>query len=140
MPNMWWPAVLDRLVELGRLEPNWDGDGAEPLSFSAANRAAGFLAAIALGFEEIPAPFIAPIHSGVQIEWDGSTWAVEIELRRDESRLLIESSDGAFTFDGKLIDGLPVLYATIGQYAEASEVFGVVLNALEDRVTAMVQA
>jgi hypothetical protein len=108
----WWPRVVERLVELRNLPPDWDGYGAEPLSLGGATRAAGFLAAVAMSFKDAPAPFIAPIHEGVQIEWDGPDYEVEIELRRNANRLVIESG-GITRYAGGLTEGLSLLHETL---------------------------
>ena len=108
----WWADVVERLVELRNLPPNWDGYGAEPLSVDAATRAAGFLAAVAMSFKGAPEPFIAPIHEGVQIEWDGPDYAIEIELRRNANRLVIESG-GKTVYAGGLTEGLALLHSTL---------------------------
>ena len=102
----WWPAVTARLDELASLEPNWDGYGAESLSYDAARIAIGFLGAAAEWSDTLPAPFLTPIHAGIQIEWDGPDTAIEIELRTNgESRLMIERS-GTVIYNDHLSAGL----------------------------------
>lgn len=110
----WWRSVLQRIRTLQQLEDNWDGYGGEPLSQTDARRGLEFLAAITMGRRGTPEPFIAPIHSGLQIEWDGPETAIEIEIRQDGSHVILERA-GQTVFDGPLREGLPIIFALLEQ-------------------------
>lgn len=117
----WLAEVLQRIGQLRALESDWDGYGAEPLSASAARRGLEFLAAITAGGRRaIPAPFLAPIHSGIQIEWDRSGMAIEIELRSDSNHLLLEDGERV-TFDGPLAEGLGALFEALRKITATAE-------------------
>jgi hypothetical protein len=64
----WQEQVVARLAELERLIPNWDGEGALPVSRRHANRANAFLARVMSPTSA--APEVVPLaDGGVQLEW-----------------------------------------------------------------------
>ena len=75
----WWRDVIERLEELCKLEPGWDGYSAPPLSFSNAYFAASVLASACP--PDAPKPEIVPGPNGdLQIEWHTSSTDIELDI------------------------------------------------------------
>lgn len=67
-PPAWQEHLLGRLAELERLAPNWDSDGALPVSRRHANRAQAFLMQVMGAVSDEPE--VVPLaDGGVQLEW-----------------------------------------------------------------------
>lgn len=65
---VWQEHLLGRLARLERLAPNWDSDGALPVSRRHANRAQGFLMQVMDSKSD--EPDVVPLaDGGVQLEW-----------------------------------------------------------------------
>ncbi len=74
-------AYAGRLDNLSRLEPNWDGDGAFPISSEAIGTTAWLLSLTKrLTKEPLPRPLIAPMaDGGIELDWDSES-GVELML------------------------------------------------------------
>ena len=90
------PEIRDRIEYLRRLEPNWDGYGAEVISESALDSCHRLLTSVFPIQEE---PFLAPMcDGGIQIDWEfGSGAELMIVIPEDGKpvRYLLSSSNGA---------------------------------------------
>ncbi len=99
----WQSGVVARLAELERLPPNWDGEGALPVSRRHANRANAFLSRIMDPMS--PAPEVAPLaDGGVQLEWrlGGNTRLDFISDDEEPAGVLLVEQDGHLqTFPGQ---------------------------------------
>jgi hypothetical protein len=75
-----WPDSMgDRLAQLLKLPPGWDGHSARPISRTIADYACSLLPRLVR--PGIPPPFIAPLASGgLQLEWHRNGWDLEIEI------------------------------------------------------------
>jgi hypothetical protein len=76
----WRTAVMQRLEELVRLKPGWDGYGGQPVSLANAVFALVMLEAACPA--ETPAPQIVPGPAGdLQIEWHTLDQDIELHVR-----------------------------------------------------------
>jgi len=74
----WIREVDKKLEQLRKLEPNWDGEGAPPVSFECCISALMFLLESAAN--ETPAPQIVPTsEGGLQLEWHRN--GIDLEVR-----------------------------------------------------------
>lgn len=64
----WQQHLLGRLAELERLAPNWDSDGALPVSRRHADRAQAFLVRV-MGAQSDEPEVVPLADGGVQLEW-----------------------------------------------------------------------
>ena len=76
-------SAFERIYEMSQLEPGWDGEDAEPLSGVAVAATSWLIAAVAernQGVSVVPwtsAPFP---DGGLQIEWQGKLWRIEVHI------------------------------------------------------------
>lgn len=92
----WQREVVARLAELERLSPNWDTEGALPLSRHHANRASSFLVQVMAPMAQTPE--ISPLSDGgVQLEWRlGDSLRIDfISDEEEQAGLLLVERDGA---------------------------------------------
>jgi hypothetical protein len=75
----WVDAAGDRLAELLRLPPGWDGHNARPVSRAIVDFTTYLLPRLIR--PSAPPPFIAPLpFGGLQLEWHRNGWDLEIEI------------------------------------------------------------
>ena len=75
----WEDKAGDRLAELMKLSPGWDGHQAPRVSRTVVDYACNLLPRLVT--PGIPAPFIAPLaFGGLQLEWHRKGWDLEIEI------------------------------------------------------------
>jgi hypothetical protein len=75
----WEEKAGDRLVELLKLSPGWDGHLAAKVSRTLVDYACNLLPRLVT--PGTPLPFIAPLASGeLQLEWHRNGWDLEIEI------------------------------------------------------------
>lgn len=76
----WNDEVLERVDELVKLPKNWNGYGAEGVSFQTANFAMSMLASACP--QSAPKPQIVPgINSDLQVEWHSLEYDIELHVR-----------------------------------------------------------
>lgn len=72
--------LSERLEELSKLEPGWDGENAKPLSHGKIANALCFFAVLARMHPHFSLPFLAPTFSGeLVLEWANGNRTLEIE-------------------------------------------------------------
>ena len=81
--SVWFEYVVQRLVSLAYLPPDWNGEGSLPVSRDVLSRSLVLLAAIAPA--DTPIPSIVPAtDGGIQIDWHESGLDIEISLPANE--------------------------------------------------------
>lgn len=106
----WFKPVVESLVELLRLEPNWDSYGALPINWQLANAAQELLFKIME--DDTPVPIVGPTNrGGIQIEWHERGIDLEIETISTRSfRVSFEDSQTNEEWDCELnVDISPLI-------------------------------
>ena len=77
--SAWLSSAIRALLELRKLEDDWDGSGSPPITPSAVECARALL--VALEIDDPPEPQIVPVPGGgLQIEWESAERELEIEI------------------------------------------------------------
>lgn len=76
----WEVALVRRILELERLQADWDGYGSPPVGRETASRTIGLIRQIAeLGVENLTAPFVGPVaDGGITLEWKAGSRQMSI--------------------------------------------------------------
>jgi hypothetical protein len=100
----WLASELARRInEVLRLPPNWDGEGAEPVTDDAVQAAVDVTSRL-VDEHSIPPFVIALVDGGIQLEWHAGPASVEIEIDRlgvphvlvaDETGAIVENHEFA---------------------------------------------
>ena len=107
-----------RLTELADLEQDWDGYGAMAMSPVALNVASHLIDNL-LGLP-LPPPELVPVpNGGVQLEWDGETVEVDLEIRPDGTAVFVcDDNNTREEIDGVLPDDLPLFDIVLQRLGE----------------------
>jgi hypothetical protein len=103
----WMLRAAERLKELTRLPPGWDGHAGHPLSPPIADYTFQLLEKLMLR-PGVPLPSITPLaYGGVMLEWHRRGWDIEIEIDAPTShhvftRELATSAEENFVLSGRL--------------------------------------
>ncbi len=91
----WADFALKQLEQLEKLEPNWDGEGADPPSSESLLAAKQLLMSLD---GSLPKPHIHPTRDGyVQIEWEEGEFYLEVELRSTQEAVIVFQMRGMDT-------------------------------------------
>ncbi|MBI4570055.1 MAG: hypothetical protein HY719_16805 [Planctomycetes bacterium] len=86
-----WKKVSQRLNELCALEENWDSYGAPRINPRVGTRVLALLSNVWKDpniSDTVPAPHVFPaLNGGVQLEWWGRGWDIEVEVAPDDTPL-----------------------------------------------------
>lgn len=114
----WQEIVKDRLEELVRLEPGWDGYAGHPVSFDVAMFAYRMLESIC-GIDT-PSPQIVPGSSGdLQVEWHTPVGDIELWVRAPNNvHAWRESADGNESDEMNLSTNFAAVSDWVREYTE----------------------
>ena len=106
-----WPAdPVRQIITLERtLGLNWDGYGSAPITPDTANTAIRLVNEIAaLGFEDLPAPSVGPVHGGgLALEWSRDQRELNFAILPDAGVDFLKARTGEPFEDGHIALGFP---------------------------------
>jgi hypothetical protein len=98
-------SAVALLADLARLEPGWDGHGADPITPSCLTNVSTVLAALPAG---TPRPEIVPNPNGtLTLDWEAGGYGVSLECGATRYSAVWESAVGMETDEGHIRAGIP---------------------------------
>ena len=97
------------LADLARLEPGWDGHGADPITPSCLTKVSTVLAALPAG---TPCPEVVPNPNGtLTLDWQAGGYSLSLECGATRYSAVWESATGVETDEGDILPSIPAFVA-----------------------------
>lgn len=119
----WMPTLTDRLLDLSRLPPAWDGDEGRPVNSETIGIAHRLLQSLSDAGR--PEPVVVPTSSGgLQIEWHDDSTEIDLEISAERALSVFvwtqDESGAEQEYEGDLRSGANVLDRALGRIDAAA--------------------